>query len=1015
MSTIKDFKQDPYSDYLRKLAFVESGNNPKAKAKTSSATGAHQFIDGTWQDMSKKYRLGYGLEDRYDPKKSEQVAKLYTQENESYLKPIVGRELNDAERYLGHFLGAGGASNLLKTWLQDPNIPISQVMSPQQMSANRSIAYNKDGSPKTVGDIYNWAGKKMGISAQPQTEEQIETPELQTSELSYLADTSLFSNFEQDKDVAELENKIQQQKQNEYNFLVDLIKGTQAQYIEPTEEYFRDGGQMLISKDGVFASGDKPVIVPSPAISMKGVSYLILGKSLETGETKVMSPNSEHFFKNTQNVLETPMLQNGGQLVGIKTPDGKEKFISTDSQEYRDYYNANQIAAIDKATGEYNIPLDEVVLSARRPNADDVDKEGLNIKPRERFITEKNTIPSIRPNKEMSIKKDSILEDLTIEQAIKILPSLEDESRGVMIGDTFFSRQGELEGVTLTAKRRIDLDNIKEGELSNLKREDTIAIQKKLKDEGYLTPVNRELLAPKTKEDIKNVQSMLVKKGYDLGKYGENKDGVDGVMGSKTKGALEDFNNKISGVDGVVGEQTKQAFKNYKSDKLLKTADKKQIDERFFEMSSGGDLPVYQTMLQKQGKFKGIDNVIKPTEKDLIKREVGNNFTLNEDKTCSDNRCTFYVGQEIEKKIKPQGRDRIDAYGDAWTISNRLINKGATEVFSIFDENKPKLENSQIEPYLKAKITNSKKVDTSKVKSGDVVNLFYEGSKFKNQAYKEGDKYFTSHAGIVKQDKSGKLFVEHNVGGKIFKDDLEKLSKGEGKNQAGKTLAITAIIRPNYGLSESAEIYDSEKAMVNEQNVQNYNNVGSKEAALFAQTLVKNQEALKKDIPINDEEFDSLVKASKSIGWKESGFKPSVDSSLKKKGAEIRESLGIKEMSRGLTQMKDEMNLAPSLKVKYVKGKGENLNNPTEAAIPTFYALSSRYLYLKDLAVKEGLRLTADEISKLAILGWNEDIARVGQSLKKYKTFDETIKAYRGETGKHQYDLALEAYDKYFE
>jgi hypothetical protein len=195
--------------------------------------------------------------------------------------------------------------------------------------------------PKTKARYKELWGEPVQTQQIVQTEK---TPQLQTSELSYLADTSLFSNFEEDKDVAEVENKIQEQKQNEYNFLVDLIQNTQAQYIEPTEDFFKNGGEknslwknirenrgsgkkptkeMLeqerkikntyeeggipISKDGVFASDGKPVIVPSPSISLKGVSYPIIGKSLETGETKMMLPEMEYFFKNTQNVLETPI------------------------------------------------------------------------------------------------------------------------------------------------------------------------------------------------------------------------------------------------------------------------------------------------------------------------------------------------------------------------------------------------------------------------------------------------------------------------------------------------------------------------------------------------------------------------------------------------------------------------------------------------------------------------------------------------------------------------------------
>ena len=206
----------------------------------------------------------------------------------------------------------------------------------------RSIAYNKDGSPKTVGDIYNWAGKKMGISPKSNIEDYSEvyiTPDFTNLETPIQTPTFAEQEQEVDKDVAEVE-----QKTNEYNFLEELYKSPQRQEEQQQEQVqqapqtnllesfaqisefveaplFRQGGQytenesafleeikgLPISKDGVFASGDKPVVVPSPSISMKGVSYPILGKSLETGETKTMFPNMEYFFKNTQNVVEYPL------------------------------------------------------------------------------------------------------------------------------------------------------------------------------------------------------------------------------------------------------------------------------------------------------------------------------------------------------------------------------------------------------------------------------------------------------------------------------------------------------------------------------------------------------------------------------------------------------------------------------------------------------------------------------------------------------------------------------------
>lgn len=49
----------------------------------------------------------------------------------------------------------------------------------------------------------------------------------------------------------------------------------------------------------------------------------------------------------------------------------------------------------------------------------------------------------------------------------------------------------------------------------------------------------------KTKEQIMELQSKLVSKNYDLGKFGKNKDGVDGLMGAKTREAVMQY-NKLS-------------------------------------------------------------------------------------------------------------------------------------------------------------------------------------------------------------------------------------------------------------------------------------------------------------------------------------------------------------------------------------------------------------------------------------------------------------------------------------
>ena len=46
--------------------------------------------------------------------------------------------------------------------------------------------------------------------------------------------------------------------------------------------------------------------------------------------------------------------------------------------------------------------------------------------------------------------------------------------------------------------------------------------------------------------EVKALQKMLKDRGYDLGDYGPNKDGVDGIMGPYTKAALSAFQKKIA-------------------------------------------------------------------------------------------------------------------------------------------------------------------------------------------------------------------------------------------------------------------------------------------------------------------------------------------------------------------------------------------------------------------------------------------------------------------------------------
>lgn len=360
MATLKTIKENPPSSYLTKLAVIESNNNPNAKAKTSSASGAYQFLESTWRGLNDKYKLGYTLNDRFDPIKAKKVADLLTKENENALRPVLGRELNDGERYLGHFLGTQGSKELLSTYLKNPNEKVGAVVSGGALKANKSIFLNKDGSQKTVGDVYNWAGKKMNIkptytnSVAPYLNQPQETvtPAIkyfdipkETPTFASVLDAAEEKKTEKiDKDVEEVETKTK-----EYNFLEALQNLQQEDYyhLQPEQvaqqqivpqvdfnQQFEQVSQFIdqplaqsggkyseneltflseigtpVSSNGLYDYPNQKVIVPTKdgRITMKNINYDVLGMD-EYGNKKIMKPNGEYQYKG-KTITEIPLFK----------------------------------------------------------------------------------------------------------------------------------------------------------------------------------------------------------------------------------------------------------------------------------------------------------------------------------------------------------------------------------------------------------------------------------------------------------------------------------------------------------------------------------------------------------------------------------------------------------------------------------------------------------------------------------------------------------------------------------
>ena len=149
-------------EYLLATAKMESDFNPSAGASTSSARGLYQFIEQTWLATVKEAggQLGYSqyadavtktssgdyavvdptmrraiMKLRDDPAASSAMAAVLTQSNSFQLTGRIGRRPTDAELYMAHFLGIGGAAKLI-TSAEDTPRASAVRMFPAAAAAN---------------------------------------------------------------------------------------------------------------------------------------------------------------------------------------------------------------------------------------------------------------------------------------------------------------------------------------------------------------------------------------------------------------------------------------------------------------------------------------------------------------------------------------------------------------------------------------------------------------------------------------------------------------------------------------------------------------------------------------------------------------------------------------------------------------------------------------------------------------------------------------------------------------
>lgn len=177
--------------YLLKKAAQESSLDPNAQASSSSATGLYQFTQQTWLSMVKNYGGKYGLGTyadhitmdsngiahisdptwrqailnlRKDPVASAEMAGELDKQNQNSLQANVGGKIGATELYLAHFLGAGGASDFISEMRANPKQSAATVL-PDAAAANPNVFYAKDGTPRSLQQIYQHFAQKFDTAA----------------------------------------------------------------------------------------------------------------------------------------------------------------------------------------------------------------------------------------------------------------------------------------------------------------------------------------------------------------------------------------------------------------------------------------------------------------------------------------------------------------------------------------------------------------------------------------------------------------------------------------------------------------------------------------------------------------------------------------------------------------------------------------------------------------------------------------------------------------------------------
>ena len=475
-------------------------------------------------------------------------------------------------------------------------------------------------------------------------------------------------------------------------------------------------------------------------------------------------------------------------------------------------------------------------------------------------------------------------------------------------------------------------------------------------------------------EEIKDLQEVLLSKGYDIGGTG-----VDGKYGNRTYGAhrsmVDDSNLDPTSITRYYKNYTKDTYDEVKGiqnilvtkgymNPLLTNKKSSSIDGKFGDQTKNA-LDAYNT-----------DNF----EEDPQATVFNNIPSKLDEPRCAAGMCNILEGNGVLTEaigVK---------YKDAWDLFESMEGAdNSTSIYNIYDSNL--FDNIDVDTPIEllkditGKVKKKSQTKASDYKIGDIVGLYWQGSSHHEETL--GSKTHNTHSGFVSNIVDGVPIITHNVNGKVIQQPYNELS-------------TAWIRRPN----EDVEIKSKYKI------TDDINNISTDELAIVNLETKYNSKLSNKRREVvenilqratyNSTKIPEILNSSVDPAWLKSatfgitGVESGVGFNAPRTVEQARsENAGLQGIAYDITGKEDSGISLGIGKTKFASldkfarqyfdiNSPEDLADDNKAVDAVSYILTKNYELFKDYAKQyPSLGLTEQDIRNMAILSYNQGSNRL--------------------------------------